>query len=308
MKKQICITFVLFLLSIQIFAQGLPCSPCQTRIVKPLPRLILKKVPTLSEELSPCYQDSIVINNNISINNINPATNSIAKTAEVIVNESVDKKTLAALNLILIPNMYRTRGTIKIISGLGLQAIAAGLIAYANIDSYHLTTTTTTQLIPYTYPEYKLSITPAVVNTSTKCQPVPAPAPSPTDNTNTSTSTSSSSSTSSSTAIATAPTTINNTTTVSTPVTVNVTLPTINNNINITMPTYTLTSTIKTGTISFTQTHQEIVVHRKNRTGYYIGAGALGIIGGALEVCVIIDFHHANVYISENTIGVAIKF
>jgi hypothetical protein len=95
---------------------------------------------------------------------------------------------------------------------------------------------------------------------------------------------------------------------VSTPVTVNVTLPTINNNINITVPTYTLTSTMKTGNISFTQTHQEVVIHHKNRTGYYIGAGALGLIGGALEVCGIIDFHHASVYISQNTIGVAIKF
>jgi hypothetical protein len=275
--------------------------------VKPLPRPILKKVPTLTEEQSPCYQDSIVINNYITTN-VPPVGTSPIKIESNNVNESIDKKTLAVLNLILIPNMYRTRGTIKIVSGLGLQAMAAGLIAYANINSYHFTTVTTTQLIPYTYPEYKLNIVSTVVNTSTKCSPAPTPPPPvvpiSTDNTNTSTS----SSTSSSTATATAPTTINTTTTVSTPVTVSVTLPIINNNINITVPTYTLTSTIKTGTISFAQTHQEAIVHRKNRTGYYIGAGALGIIGGVLEVCGIIDFHHANVYISENTIGVAIKF
>ena len=58
-----------------------------------------------------------------------------------------------------------------------------------------------------------------------------------------------------------------------------------------------------------TQTNQEVVVrHRNNRTGYYIGAGVLGLLGAGLEISGIIDFHHANVYISQNTIGVAIRF
>src|ERR1035437_6921534 len=134
------------------------------------------------------------------------------------------------------------------------------------------------------------------------------------NNTSGSNSNSNSNSNSSSNSTATAPTDVNNTNNnnvnVTTPVTVtvNVAPPVINNNINITVPTYTLTSTTKTGYITITQTNQEVTVRHQNRTPYYIVAGALGLIGTGLEISGIIDFHHANVYISQNAIGVAIKF
>ena len=209
------------------------------------------------------------------------------------------------------------------------------MIAYADIDHYSVNNVTTTQQIPYTYEEYHLTVTPAIVNSSSsKCIPesdLPPTNNNDNNNYNTSSSNSNSSSTSgsnsnsnsnsNSSSTATAPTDVNNTNnnnvtvttpavTVNTPVTVtvNVAPPVVNNNINITVPTYTLTSTTKTGYITLTQTHQEVTVRHNNRTPYYIGAGVLGLIGAGLEISGIIDIHRANVYITRNAIGVAIKF
>jgi hypothetical protein len=284
------------------------------------------------------YRDSIVINNYINVINSNNDALTTEKfnnkLNDVFLKKSKEREDAYTnkMNMILIPQIYRSKGTWKIISGLTLQAFAVGMVAYADIDHYSVNNVTTTQQIPYYYEEYHLTVTPAIVNSSTsKCEPAPTDTP-PTNNNNNSnnnisgsnsnsSSTSGSNSNSSSNSSANAPTNVSNTNnnnvtvttpavTVNTPVTVtvNVAPPVINNNINITVPTYTLTSTTKTGYITLTQTHQEVTVRHTNKTPYYIGAGVLGLIGAGLEISGIIDFHHANVYITRNTLGVAIKF
>jgi hypothetical protein len=291
------------------------------------------------------YRDSIVINNYINVTNGNNdllITDRFNKANDMFLTKSKEREDayVNRMNMILIPQIYRSKGTWKIISGLGLQAFAVGMIAYADIDHYSVNSVTTTQQIPYNYEEYHLTVTPAIVNSSTsKCEPVPPDVPPTNTNNNNnsnnntsgsnsnsssnsnSNSSSNSNSNSSSNSSANAPTDVNNTNnnnvtvttppvTVNTPVTVtvNVAPPVVNNNINITVPTYTLTSTTKTGYITLTQTHQEVTVRHTNKTPYYIGAGVLGLIGAGLEISGIIDIHHANVYITRNAIGVAIKF
>ena len=347
---------------LQVNKPSLPC-PCDTPKVAATKKVAVKTVvvnkqyhhykqPThanissIKQPILPIrlYRDSIVINNYINVIN----SNNDALTTEKFNNKLNDvflKKSkeredayVNRMNMILIPQIYRSKGTWKIISGLTLQAFAVGMVAYADIDHYSVNNVTTTQQIPYYYEEYHLTVTPTIVNSSTsKCEPVPPDVPPTNNNNNSNNNTSGSNSNSSSTSgsnsnsssnsnsnsnsSANAPTNVSNTNnnnvtvntppvTVNTPVTVtvNVAPPVINNNINITVPTYTLTSTTKTGYITLTQTNQEVTVHHNNRTPYYIGAGVLGLVGAGLEISGIIDIHHANVYITRNTLGVAIKF
>ena len=334
---------------LQVNKPSLPC-PCDTPKVVASKKVVVVnkqyhhyKQPTHANtsllKQPVLLRDSIVINNYINVTNGNNdllITDRFNKLNDVLLkNKEREDAYINKMNMILIPQIYRSKGTWKIISGLGLQAFAVGMIAYADIDHYSVNNVTTTQQIPYTYEEYHLTVTPAIVNSSSyKCIPesdLPPTNNNDNNNYNTSSSNSNSSSTSgsnsnsnsnsNSSSTATAPTDVNNTNnnnvtvttpavTVNTPVTVtvNVAPPVVNNNINITVPTYTLTSTTKTGYITLTQTHQEVTVRHNNRTPYYIGAGVLGLIGAGLEISGIIDIHRANVYITRNAIGVAIKF
>src|ERR1035437_500740 len=325
---------------------SLPC-PCDTQKVVASKKVVVinkavvakkqyhhAKQPTyintslLKKPVSFFRKDTIVINNYINVTNNNDAMVTAInkftdKENDAFLKRNKEREDIYAnrMNMILIPHIYRSKGTLKIISGLTLQAFAVGMVAYADIDHYSVNNVTTTQQVPYTYQEYHIVVTPVTVNSSSsKCYPVPVPPTNTNDNNNSnnntsgSNSNSNSNSNSSSNSTATAPTDVNNTNNnnvnVTTPVTVtvNVAPPVINNNINITVPTYTLTSTTKTGYITITQTNQEVTVRHQNKTPYYIVAGALGLIGTGLEISGIIDFHHANVYISQNAIGVAIKF
>jgi hypothetical protein len=76
----------------------------------------------------------------------------------------------------------------------------------------------------------------------------------------------------------------------------------------MTTPNPTLNMHMETGKINYTETHQQVVVHERNKTPYYIGGGVLAAAGAALEVLGIIDFHKANVYVTNNSVGFVFKF
>jgi hypothetical protein len=213
------------------------------------------------------------------------------------------------LRLVFIPEHYRRIGTTKIISGVGLQAIALGLVAYANTNTTSVTSVTETHELPYTYPVYELVNGTPVVTTSTTTTTAPPV-----------TTTTSSSTSSSSTDISIVPgrgpwwrprptvvstVNTNSNTNMTTTTTVN---NTTNVNVSMTTPNPTLNMHMETGKTTFTETHQEVTVHERNKTPYYVAGGVMAAAGVALEVLGIIDFHKANVYVTNNSVGVVFKF
>ena len=65
---------------------------------------------------------------------------------------------------------------------------------------------------------------------------------------------------------------------------------------------------IKTSTVDFNVNDLAPVVEEYNKTPFYVSAGILTSAGIILEVLGIIDIHKANVYITQNSVGIALKF
>ena len=115
-------------------------------------------------------------------------------------------------------------------------------------------------------------------------------------------------------------TTNNTTNNYTQPVTINNTTNNTTNNYNgettvyngdvtiVTPPVTELVMHLETGTATYTDTHQVTETKERNKTPYYVTGGILAAAGVALEVLGIIDFHKANVYITQNSIGFTYKF
>ena len=215
----------------------------------------------------------------------------------------------ALLRNIFVPEHYRRTGMTKILSGVGLQAIAVGLVAYANTNVTSVHDVTVTHEVPYTYPVYELVNGVPTVTTSTTTTTAPP--------TTTTTSTSTSSSSTDVTVVPgrgpwwrprpTVISTANNTNTSNTTTTTTVNN-TTNVNVSVTTPNPTLNMHMENGIAKFTETHQVTEVKERNKTPYYVTGGIFAAAGVALEVLGIIDIHKANVYVTNNSVGFVFKF
>ena len=201
---------------------------------------------------------------------------------------------IADLKLLTLSHSYKSKGTIKIVSGLGLQAIAVGMVAYANIDKYSVRNVEETHSFEYTYPVYTVTSSPVQVTTETT--------------------------------VTTNPSNINRSSRMSSIAPIyddvfckpkpthhpkNPRIPPtiiVNNNTTIIVNVPVITTTYETKTVITKDTHQIVEKQERNKTGYYVGASALSLVGVALEVSGIIDFHRANVMITQNSVGISFRF
>lgn len=234
---------------------------------------------------------------------------SIDETPKVVALPQKPVMDTALLRNIFVPEHYRRTGMTKILSGVGLQAIAVGLAAYANTNTTSVMDVTQTHEIPYTYPVYELVNGTPIITTNTTTTTAPP--------VTTTTTTNNSSSDLDiiyipgrghkhhPRPIAVGVISIDNTNTTTTTTTVN---NTTNVNVSVTTPNPTLNMHLETGTATFTETHQEVKVHERNKTPYYVTGGIFAAAGVALEVLGIIDFHKANVYVTNNSVGFIFKF
>lgn len=242
----------------------------------------------------------------IPIFEITPETPKIETVSAVALKPVMDT---ALLRNVFVPEHYRRTGVTKILSGVGLQAIAVGLVAYANTDITSVHDVTVTHDVPYTYPVYELvNGTPTVTTTTTTTTAPP-----------TITTTTSSTSTSNTDITVVPgrgpwwrprPTVIaidNNQTSTNTTTTTTVNN-TTNVNVTVSTPNPTLNMHMETGITKFTETHQVTEVKERNKTPYYVAGGVMAAAGIALEVLGIIDIHKANVYVTNNSVGFVFKF
>ena len=165
----------------------------------------------------------------------------------------------------------RASGRAKILSGIGLQVAALGVLVASQIETTTVVNVMTKYEVPYTYTEYEIS------NTTVTSQIVNTP-----------------------------PNTGNK------PGNGHHSHGRIDNNgnvvINTTITTPKITPITKTGTVDFTVNDLAPVVQQYNKNPFYISAGILAGAGVVLEVLGIIDLHNANVYITQNSVGMTLKF
>lgn len=164
----------------------------------------------------------------------------------------------------------RASGRTKIISGIGLQVIALGVLVASEIETVTVANVMTKYEVPYTYTEYELSN--VTVNTQVT---IPTP---PNNNGN--------------------------------KCGWNKKPPTPTGSVVINTQTSqpVIKPVTKTGKINFTVNDLAPVVQEYNKTPFYISAGILAGAGVVLEVLGIIDIHNANVYVTQNSAGVTFKF
>ena len=279
------------------FGLAFEAQPCPEISLPSIPKakvhLPYKKV-CLNESIK--TRDTIIVTNNITINDNNKELLCEFKKFESFMTDHLKDncksyaenhdKEMANLKLQMKAQNYRTGGWIKIVGGFISEASAVGLVAYANIPKYQEKTVVTVYEAEYHYTEYQLKevdnttpVVPLPTNTNSsasttsggivKCNPEPihhggyhhnpcSPEEPPVVNNNNTTNN-----------------TYNNTTN--------------NYYVYVNNIKYELVPIDKTGKVSITDVDQATEKVSRDKTGYYVGATVLGLLGIGLQVWGITD-------------------
>ncbi len=158
------------------YSPTLPCPECPT-LQKPTIKSTTKphKVVVPTKSVLPIInKDTVVFTNIVNVYNDNGMEQSTPQSISTNTLPS-DKEYISFDDFydVIHVQKYKSRGTYKILTGLGFQAVGVGIIAYANIPTYCNKQVIFTHDIPYTYETYELIpiINPYPKSDNSKCTP-----------------------------------------------------------------------------------------------------------------------------------------